>query len=139
MPSWRYCVACAASLLILVGYLIWSKAPVIAFSGLRDAHARFISAGFHCTSDAIDGQVGSGFVLSREKLGWADAVELRKSGTMGPEWKGRVWVTVNPGFWQIEAIPDDAATRTWGEIVAFGDAELLEEIESSMAEPWFEF
>lgn len=138
MPSWRYWLA-GGALLVLVGLVFWVKPHAIAFSGLREAHASFVTAGFYCTSDAYDGQIGSGFVISREKLAWADAVELRKAGSMGPEWKGRVWVTVTPVYWQIEAIPDDAATRTWGEVLAFGDAELLDEIESALTEASFEF
>ena len=53
---------------------------------------------------------------------------------VGPEWKGKVWVTQNPRNYHLQTIPDQADSRVWGEVLAFGDAPLLSEIDDALLE-----
>ena len=114
-------------------YLV--RQPVTAFTQLPDAKARLLAAGFLCTTDSIHGKSGTGFLVSREPVSWGEAGSLCKAGEMGPRWKGKVWVTQSPRNYYLLTIPDDAGTRVWGDVLAFGDANLLSEIEDALVEP----
>jgi len=131
MKRWKVCAG-AAILLVLTGVLYSARPHEVAFSRLHDAKARLARLGLHCTTDCADGKLSCGFMLSRSSSTWMDVCQLRKSGEMGPEWQGRVWVTLNPKAWQLESIPEHAGVRVWGAVVAFGDDELLREIESAL-------
>src|SRR5437879_1401988 len=89
-----------------VGSLAYiAKRHDITFDHLRDAKSALVAAGYHCTSDCANGRLSSGFLLSREDVSWSDASKLCKVGVMGPEWKGKVWVTLSPDYWQLQSIP----------------------------------
>lgn len=131
MNRWMVC-ACAAALLMCAGAMYAARQchDDVSFDRLQEAKTKLATLGFHCTTDCADGQLSCGFLLSRTSTSWSDVCKLRKSGVMGPEWQGKVWVTLNPTVWQLESIPDHAGVRVWGAVVAFGDDELLREIES---------
>lgn len=131
MKVWKVCAGITAILLLLAGIGICFPHHDVTFERLQEAKSRLASLGFHCTSDCANGQLSCGFLLSRQTTTWSDVCELRKTGAMGPEWRGRVWVTLNPAYWQLESIPDQAGVRVWGAVVAFGDDELLREIEAA--------
>src|ERR1051325_7405970 len=133
MTKWRPWAAGVGVLLLLTGLSFWCKQDAVTFQHLRDAQARLLSAGFHCTSDVQAGRIGTGFLISRDQVGWSDVATLPKSGVMGPRWQGKVWVTTNPDDLQLQTIPDDADTRVWGDVIAFGDAELLDELDHALS------
>jgi hypothetical protein len=133
VKNWKGWLAGASILLAMMSLAVITKQSVVTFHHLKDAHARFSAAGFFCTSDRSNGRVGSGFLISRERVSWNEAGTLKKTGNMGPEWKGKVWVTFSPSYWQLETIPNHAGTRSWGDVVAFGDQELLSELDSVLA------
>ena len=50
---------------------------------------------------------------------------------MRSNWKNKVWIRSHaPGL--MPTIPDDAGTRVWGCIFAYGDPEFLDEIENRL-------
>lgn len=104
----------------------------ITFLHLRDAKVSLLSAGFHCTSDRADGLLSTGFLISRQSISWSDAGSLRKVGPMGAEWKGKVWVTFTRNDWRLESLPEQAGMRVWGTVVAYGDEDLLSELDESL-------
>jgi hypothetical protein len=107
--------------------------PTFSFATIMDAWANIKAEGFHCTSDRADGRVGNGFLVSRDVITSSEACRLYKAGRPGQEWKGKVWLThISTEDWQLPAAPDDANTRSWGNIRAFGDNDLLNEIESAL-------
>ena len=104
----------------------------IAFQDLGEASRCVKAAGYCITSDRIDGVIQSGFMVTTEEATWEDANGLCKIGAMGPEWKGRVWVTqLAPAFY-LGTMPDGAKPRTWGDVCAFGDPVLLEQLEDKL-------
>ena len=117
------------AILGLAGLVYSTRQSVVTFAHLCDAQTWFLRAGFQCTPDCATGKLGSGFLLSRQSATWNEAGKLCKVGRMGPEWRGRVWVTFNTRQWQLQSIPEDAGTRRWGAIIAFGDPELLNELD----------
>lgn len=117
---------------ILGGLAYNSKPSESTFAHLCDAKSHFVQAGFHCISDSASGELGSGFLLSRENVSWLEAGTLCKVGQMGPKWKGKVWVTFNSERWQLRTMPENAGARVWGSVIAFGDEELLDEIDSAL-------
>ena len=83
------------------------------------------ASGFYVASDRADGIIQHGFVVSPYPIGYVDANLLLKIGNMGPEWKDKVWVTRTSSNFYLEAIPDDAAVQTWGNVVCIGDFQAL--------------
>src|SRR5438552_1818261 len=130
--KWTICLSVAA--LSLVGTAFVYPHHDVTFAHLRDAKARLTAAGFYCTADNAPGHISNGFTISREAITWTEAGLLCKAGPMGPHWKGKVWVTINTAGWGLETMPDDAGTRVWGAVVAFGDEELLGEIDELLSE-----
>lgn len=133
MKRWQV-RASAAVLVVLAGafYCTRNYDDVIRFDQLPQAQARLANLGFFCTTDCADGQLSCGFLLSRNSSSWSDVCQLRKTGSMGPEWRGKVWVTLNPSCWELKSVPDQAGIRVWGAVIAFGDDELLREIEAAL-------
>lgn len=120
------------TVLILGLYWIFSAPTPIVFPSVNEASASIAGAGFHCTSDREDGVVSCGFLVTNEESNWKVANNLCKIGKMGPEWKGKVWVTYTNESGVLCIVPDDAATRTWGGVLAYGDARLLDQIEETL-------
>jgi len=106
--------------------------PTITFHDVKEASNSIQAVGFRCTSDRVDGIVASGFMVTEEDATWKDANNLCKSGPMGPEWKGKVWVSLVPAHGTYGTIPENAPTRSWGGVVAFGDAKLLDQLENTL-------
>ncbi len=124
-------VAGAAVVLAFAGVSFYFKPHDVAFNGLHDAQAKLAALGYHCTSDAQNGQIGVGFMISREAIAWHDVGTLNKSRGMGPQWHGKVWVTLNPQYWRLEAVPEETGVRVWGSVIAYGDDEVLNEIDDA--------
>jgi hypothetical protein len=124
---------CTTVLLTLTGYAVYAKPHGVSFQTLPEAKAKLDAAGFPCIADSSDGKLGTGFVVSREVTSWLEAGALCKAGPLGPEWKGKVWVGFNPHYYNLETIPDGAGVRIWGEIIAFGDADFLSQIDDALA------
>jgi len=103
---------------------------LIEFENLDIAHNHIKAAGFVCTSDRADGTLQNGFLVSQEAVDWKIANELHKGGKLGPEWKGKVWVTYNGPSGDLVSLPSDGGKRVWGAVCVFGDAEFLDELES---------
>jgi hypothetical protein len=135
--KWSVSLSCAAVLVAVAGSFFLLQRQAATFEHLQDAKARLDAAGYFCVADNAHGYIGCGFLLSRNAVKWSEAGQLCKSGPMGPEWKGKVWVTLNPQCWRLESIPDAAGTRAWGAVVAFGDEDLLREIDELLSQTSF--
>jgi hypothetical protein len=118
----------------VVSFPFCTQQPGVTFHHLQQAKARLAAAGFICTVDSAGGKLGSGFLISREAMSWCEVGSLCKTGAMGPQWTGKAWVTTNPANFNLETLPDRAATRAWGDVVAFGDDQFLAEIDAALAE-----
>jgi hypothetical protein len=114
---------------VSVAVLLLDQNRACAFESLQHAHVQIVQAGYRCVSDREDGQLQYSFVVSRDALTRADVVAMRKTGPMGPEWSGRVWIVAPVPDSAIETAPGDVPPRVWGRVWAFGDANLLDEIE----------
>ena len=130
--KFKVLVSCAMVFVAMAGSAVFFKHSGATFERLAEAKARISELGYFCTTDSESGQIGCGFLISRTTIDWSQTGLLRKTGPMGPEWQGKVWVTLNPRFWRLEAVPDQAGVRVWGSVIAFGDEDFLEEIESSL-------
>jgi hypothetical protein len=120
----------ALALLLLVAWFLVPKSPT-SFVSVHDASRRIAAAGFRCTGDRADGQLDNGFLVTREEIKWEDVAVLRKAGPIDEQWKGKVWVAYHSAR-QIYSVPDQAEVRLWGSVCAFGDGELLAEIEGAL-------
>lgn len=130
----RWAIAAgAAMVLATAGVTVVSRQYEIVFEHVQEAQERLARAGFHCRSDRADGSIGSGFLISKEALSWIDVGSLRKVGPMGPDWKGKVWITINRPEWRQESLPDNAGLRCWGSVIAYGDEALLQEVDAALA------
>jgi hypothetical protein len=132
MVRWNLPAAGALVLLAAAGVCCFARHHEVRFLRLHDAHDRLKSAGFCCVSDREDGILSTGFLLSRRPLSWIDAGSLCKTTPMGPHWQGKVGVTVNNEHWEILSLPDRAGVRVWGKVVAYGDEDLLNEIDAAL-------
>jgi hypothetical protein len=120
-----------AVVLVLVCVLHFGCMPApITFADVQDAHRSIEAAGFCCASDRADGKIVSGFLISREPVSGDEIRTLRKVGSMGPEWKGKVWLL---HLKNARSTPDDGGVRVWGDVLAIGDNDLLNEIESALS------
>jgi len=126
-------IVVAAFLLTFLG-LYWALAAPrpILFADVKEASVSIVAAGFHCTSDRADGVIQCGFLVATEQVGWKDANNLCKIGKMSSDWHGKVWVTFTRESGILCTVPDDASTRTWGGVLAYGDAKLLDQIEITL-------
>lgn len=130
--NWKVGTFGAVLLTALAGAAFVCKHDEVSFGRLHEAKARLAALGYHIVSDSANGQISTGFLISRNAVAWNEAGTLCKSGRMGPEWRGKVWVTLNPEIWQLHTVPEEAGVRVWGAVVAFGDDELLQEIEAGL-------
>jgi hypothetical protein len=136
----RWVIAAGAVVVLsTAGLAHVAKQHEITFLHLRDAQARLLGAGFHCTSDRADGKLATGFLISRESVTSTQVGTLCKVGPMGPAWKGKVWVTFNSKDWQLSSLPEHAGVRVWGTVIAYGDEDLLSELDDSLAPTPFSF
>ena len=122
----------AATFAMLIGCAVFARQQDVTFERLQEARIRLADLGFHCSSDAANGHTGCGFLISRTALSWSEVGMLRKTGPMGPEWQGKVWVTLNPQHWRLESLPEHAGVRIWGSVIAFGDCDFLKEIDDAL-------
>jgi len=113
----------------LAAFGIWIRKSDVQFVNLGEAQSRLLSAGLYCTPDKADGSLASGFLLSRGPMKWTTASALCKIGNMGPEWQGKVWVTIQSPLFKFQTMPDNAGLRNWGKVFAFGDEALLRELD----------
>lgn len=127
---WIIAIAGVVAFLVMC-WLLNSPSPIV-FPNVQEACVNVTAAGFHCTSDREDGVVAHGFLITQDETDWQAANNLCKIGKMGPEWKGKVWVTYTNNNGAICVLPDDASSRLWGSVCAFGDADLLNQIESTL-------
>jgi len=111
-------------------FLLHREVPVV-FPTLEQAYVSIKQEGFLCVSDRVDGEIGAGFLVSREELTWAEVNSLVKAGPMGENWKGKVWVSYDSGR-SLVIIPENAHARVWGNVLAFGDKDFLTEIDSAL-------
>ena len=126
-----YCSVLAVVAMCMVLRSLLTPEPIV-FQDLGEASRCIKAVGFCVTSDRADGIIQSGFLVTEEQVGSIEANNLCKIGKMGPEWKGRVWVSqVSPAFY-LGTVPDDAKPRTWGDLCAFGDPVLLDQIENKL-------
>jgi len=100
-----------------------------AFENLQQAHESITRVGYHCVGDREDGQLQYSFVVSRMPITRADVVGMRKVGAMGSTWKGRIWIVAPSSDVPLLTAPGEVPPRVWGRVLAFGDADLLDEIE----------
>src|SRR5262245_43983368 len=129
----RWIVASCVTLALLTALCLGMRQHAIAFQSLDQAKARLLAAGFQCSSDSSHGNTTTGFMISRESISAEEICGICKAGDLGPQWKGRVWVTLNPDSWQIHSIPDHADTRVWGSVIAFGDGAFLTEVDDVLS------
>ena len=121
------------SVLALLAAVAWFLVPprAVTFATVREASVKILTEGFRCTSDRADGQLDHGFLITRTDTTWSEVNVLAKAGPMGPEWKGKVWISgVLPN--QVCNKPDGAAARLWGGVYAYGDGDFLAEIEGAL-------
>jgi hypothetical protein len=130
--NWKLLVAGAALLVGTASLGYCFKPASVSFRDLDDARTVLESHGFYCIADADDQVSNTGFMVSHESATVDEARGLCKVGKMGAAWKGRVWVTLNPAHFRLETVPDLAGVRMWGDIVAFGDEDLLREIDAAL-------
>ena len=135
--KWKVCISSAAVCMALVASVLFFNHHEVTFRRLADVKTALAAAGYHCISDSAGGDISCGFLISRDAITWNEAGTLCKSGPMGRQWQGKVWVTINPDCWRLQSIPDQAGTRVWGAVVAFGDDELLREIDTLFSPPFF--
>jgi hypothetical protein len=128
--NWKAILAGVMLVLVVGGVATLAKRQSVRFEDLNAAKSDFRAAGYYCVADSVDERHCNGFLISRETIARESVNSMRKVGEMGPAWKGKAWVTLNPGCCRLEFTPDDAATRTWGNVVAFGDADLLRELDA---------
>lgn len=107
------------------------RQTAVQFANLHEAASSFRKLNYTCCSDVSNGQIISGFMVSKEAATCAQANELCKSGPVRPNWKNKVWVMRLPTG-VMTVIPDDAGIRVWGRIFAFGDSAFLDEIENKL-------
>jgi hypothetical protein len=131
--NWKVCVSSAAVCVALAASPLFFHHHEVTFRHLPDAKAALAAAGYFCISDSSAGEISTGFLISRQAIAWHEAGSLCKAGPMGRAWQGKVWVTINPACWRLLSIPDQAGTRVWGDVIAFGDDELLREIDTLLS------
>lgn len=131
MKRLAYTCSAVVVLLIAVRWYLSAYTP-ISFNDLPDAVSCIRVAGFHVTSDRIDGEIQTGFLVTAEQATWKDANDLVKVNKIGPEWKGKVWVTIIGETGAHGVVPEEANARTWGRVCAYGDKDLLNQVEYAL-------
>ncbi len=128
----RSVLVAGAIALATCGLALYTKERAVSFHDVRDAKARIASAGFRCTSDRSDGDLVTGFLVSRQPITWYEVGTLCKGRPMGPHWEGKVWVTQKAKDILLMSLPEQVGVRVWGDVLAYGDEEFLSEIENSL-------
>ncbi|HZZ78598.1 MAG TPA: hypothetical protein VFE62_08770 [Gemmataceae bacterium] len=129
---WRCSLAAGGIVLFaLVGVTWYAGRETVNFQNLTEAKTFLTSAGFACYSDHVDGDIGTGFLISREPVTTGEVSLLCKVGPMGSKWRGKAWVTFISKDWRLASLPDGAAVREWGGVFAFGDEEVLREVDAA--------
>jgi len=124
MSHWLGLAGFVVCLVVVAVYAPWR----LAFRNLEDAATKVRAAGFFVSGDRADGVIENGFVVTPRPIPPMDVNLLLKAGKMGPVWKDKVWVTRIPH----PTVPDDAVPHAWGDVIAFGDSQLLDQIESKL-------
>ena len=124
------CVGLCSVLLVLSPWFF--RMTTIAFTDLEAAQDQLIAAGYHCTSDRIDGKLSFGFLVTRDPIDWEEVGEMLKASSTAQIWEGKVWVTAVGDNFQLQAVPDVPGARVWGKVVVFGDRKFLDEIEATL-------
>jgi hypothetical protein len=130
MSRLRWLLLPCAILAVLTVTLAWPRP--ITFGDLEQAQDQIAHGGYCCTSDRQDGQVQFGFMVTRVPTDWTSVAETMKVGALGPNWRGKVWIARISSSYQLASIPEATGARIWGSVIAFGDSELLAEIEQSL-------
>ncbi len=112
--------------------------PLVYVTSLHEAANRIKQLNYGCYSDVRSGLIGNGFMVSKEPATWNDANALCKTGRMDASWTNKIWIAPLRTVGDC-AIPDDAGTRVWGRVFAFGDPAFLDEIERRLAWNFFSF
>ena len=128
----RVALFVSALSILLLSALVLNRKTEMAFTSLVEAKSRMASGGFHCIGDCADGRCSTGFFVSRAPVQWEVANIMSKTKRLGPEWKGKAWVSLDSPFWRSEVIAENAGWRTWGNVTAMGDAEFLVELEEAL-------
>jgi hypothetical protein len=129
--KWKRIFAGLTAIGLLFFFLVYFNPPV-TFHDLKQASNELKDAGFICTSDRADGKSINGFIVSRKAIPWEDSNSMWKAGPMGSDWKGKVWISKHSSEMPLETTPNDQAPRIWGNVLAFGDQEFLDEIEGAL-------
>jgi hypothetical protein len=131
--NWKTCLASGTVLLVMMSVAHYFKPRPVAARSIQDLHAELIAAGFTCTSDRSDGRIETGLLVSRDSLSTEEVNRLSKASTEGPGWRGKVWVTHTRPDWQLQIPSRDENVRRWGGIVAFGDEQLVRDIDALLS------
>jgi hypothetical protein len=124
--------------ILSLAVLFLEQRQACAFDNLHHAHTQLVKAGYCCASDREVGRLQYSFVLSPDALTRTDVVAMRRAGPMGRDWKGRVWIVAPASASAMVTAPGDVPPRVWGAVWAFGDRELLDEIERRrLGRPFF--
>src|SRR5262245_60984445 len=122
----------SALLIMILSTFVLNPKTEIAFTSIEEAKNRIGASGFHCIADRADGEFANGVLVGRTPGQWEEANSMCKSRQFGPEWKGKVWISLNSDLCRSEVIGENVAWRTWGRVTAMGDANLLEELETAL-------
>lgn len=118
--------------LLAVCCFLTVQARAIVYGDLAPVKNDLEAAGYCCTSDREDGQVGFGFMITRDGADWRDVGSTFKIGSTSSDWQGKVWVTKIGSRFQLRSTPDGGAARVWGNVLAVGDPAFLDEIERNL-------
>jgi hypothetical protein len=130
--KWTLAIVGATVICGLAAVGLYERETGVTFANLAEAKARLDETGFYCTPDSADGRLATGFLLSREPVTWSQVGSLRKIGPMGREWQGKAWVTFSAPVWQLQTLPEKAGLRVWGHVLAFGDDQLLRDVDGCL-------
>ena len=115
---------------LMIASSYWVSSDSATYRDLKQTYTVISQNGFHCRSDRYDGENASGFMISRKPLAWEYVNEVPKVGPMGSEWQGKVWVTSHMNLQCPHVtIPDKAKLHIWGTMFAFGDEDIINELE----------
>jgi hypothetical protein len=133
VPTWKWTVIGAAIVAAVVGLGSQTRIGPDRQPDLPEARTRLQAAGFHCISDEPGAGNMAGFLVSRKPATREEAARLCKGGRMTAAWAGKAWVTVTAPHWALADVPEGAGVRAWGNMVAFGDEEVLRQLDELLA------
>jgi hypothetical protein len=135
VPMWKFALFGVAMLTAAAGLDRAVRTRIVPVHNLPEARSRLEAAGFHCVSDEPAAGNMAGFQVSRTPSAREEVARLRKSGPMTAAWKGKAWVTVSAPHWNLALVPEGATVRAWGHVVAFGDEQVMRELDEVLASP----